>query len=123
MRALPLLALVWLIGCGSDGGDGAPDAAVAGRLCSTGFDAGTPTVIASPALECASGLCLHVEGSAMDMCTARCEGAADCVEGASSACTAGMMCVIPMDVGPFACQQMCVCADQVPAGGFVVTCP
>ena len=41
---------------------------------------------------------------------------------AESACDGEMACAAPVDVGPFACQRFCVCADSIPEGGFPVDC-
>jgi hypothetical protein len=97
---------------GSGGIDGGlVDAGESGRLCTTGAMATDPTVLASPALECPSRVCLHAQGSDADMCTARCTTAADCVNASASACTSGFVCQVVVNVGPFACQPFCVCAS------------
>jgi hypothetical protein len=105
-----------------DAGAGGGDAAKSGRACSTGLPAEHPTVLASPALECPSRVCLHVEGDEAERCTARCDDASDCIAAAETSCDGEHVCVAPMDDGPFACETVCVCAEAVPEGGFPVTC-
>jgi hypothetical protein len=101
-------------------GDGAGGQPV-GRLCTTGLAVSDPTALASPALECESRTCFHVQGQPQEMCTASCTTAVDCEVVPESPC-ARFECVIPISVGPFACQRMCVCATQIPPGGFPVGC-
>ena len=136
MRLLLCCALT-LLACGDDdgggGGDDAgglidargpdDDAVESGRACVTGLEADDPTALASPALECPSRLCLHVEGATPDLCTDDCETAADCIAGPENACDGDFACVAPLSVGPFACRTVCVCDSAVPDGGFQVDCP
>jgi hypothetical protein len=102
-----------------------------GRKCFLGeADGGTTTtsVIASPALECASRTCLQVplqaqlpEGSEYSpLCTAECESEDDCDRVPESPCVNGFTCAIPVVVGPFCCRKMCVCRDYlvIPDGGL-----
>ena len=124
MRWLAVLGLV-LLGCTEHGsrpdidGPPPPDAAVleeSGRACSIGTTTGdTEIVIASPALECPSRMCLRIHNLVPDECTARCTTAAECIPSSVSACTAGFVCQPVMEVGPFACQSVCVCADRAVA--------
>jgi hypothetical protein len=136
---MAVCAAVWLLGCGGDDdGDvaegidaaalidapagGGADAAPSGRVCASGLELGDPTAMAAPALECPSGVCLHVQGAQPDMCTAWCEEADDCVAPPESACEGAFVCTEPMAVGPFACRKACVCESAVPEGGFDVDC-
>jgi hypothetical protein len=107
---------------GIDAGPDA-DAAPSGRACESGAGEADPTLIASPALECPSRQCLHVEGDPLDLCTARCGDASDCAASPESACDGDFVCTVPVDLGPFACQSLCVCATAIPGAGFAVSCP
>ena len=93
-----------------------------GRICFIGADAGTEqqTVIASPALECQSRTCLHMQNHSPDLCTGSCSADSDCDKVAESPCNGGFACIIPVTVGPFCCQKQCVCRDYVviPDGGL-----
>jgi hypothetical protein len=123
---LILCCALTLLACGGDddgGGGSGADAAESGRACATGLEADAPTAIASPALDCPSRVCLHVEGASPDLCTDDCEEASDCVGGAASGCDGDFVCAAPVEVGPFACRKFCVCDSAVPAGGFPVDCP
>jgi hypothetical protein len=128
VRPLALSLLIAFLACGGDddggSGDGVPaaDAAASGRACASGLDPAAATALASPALDCPSTLCLHVEGEETDLCTEGCGDASDCVTATVSACDGDFACVAPMDTGPFACSKVCVCASAVPAGGFPVDC-
>ena len=101
-----------------------------------GTDAGTQpepprpseAILASPALECQSRLCLRVpqdraqlpEGSKYaNLCTAECSSDQDCDRVPESPCQTGFTCAIPVVVGPFCCQKVCVCKDYLllPDGG------
>jgi hypothetical protein len=92
-----------------------------GRICFIGADAGTETenVIASPALECESRTCLHIQGFGPDLCTAECSDNSDCDAVKNSPCDTGFVCMVPVVVGPFCCKKLCVCRDYVvvPDGG------
>ncbi len=98
-----------------------------GRSCFIGTDAANPnlTVLASPALECQSRICLHLaEGfstsSAEDLCTAECSDDNDCDKVAESPCPSGFICAVATTSGPFCCKKVCMCADYVasPDGGL-----
>jgi hypothetical protein len=106
-----------------DAGGPRADAAESGRACATGLDAEDPTALATPALDCPTRVCLHVEGRPPDLCTSSCEDTADCFSGPETACAGDFACVAPVDVGPFACRKFCVCDSAVPEGGFPVDCP
>jgi hypothetical protein len=122
--SLSLSLLISLLACGGDDdGAAATDAAASGRLCASGAQTGDPTGLASPALECPSRLCLHVQDQPQDMCTDDCDDASDCVSDGASACDGDFACAAPVDQGPFACRKVCVCASAVPADGFPVDCP
>ncbi len=95
-----------------------------GRICFIGADAGTgqQTVVASPALECQSRTCLHMQSTAPDLCTGECSSDDDCDKSPESPCKGGFTCAIPVTVGPFCCKKMCICKDyvEVPEGGIAV---
>lgn len=122
------LVVLLLAGCPEHGSGGkmtVPDAAVpdaaaeSGRACASGVAIDTPTLVASPALDCPTGLCLHVQSLTPDECTAECVFATDCVASPVSACTAGFTCQPVIAAGPFACRSVCVCSDRTvapPAG-------
>jgi hypothetical protein len=131
-----------LMGCGGGGApvvdagvetDAVVDAGVheVGRQCFLGDDLGDQAVIASPALECPSRVCLYVpleippeelpEGSVhAPLCTAECQVDADCQGAPESPCQTGFTCMIPVVVGPFCCTRMCVCKDylDIPPDGI-----
>ena len=90
--------------------------------CFVGDDAGTAaeTLVASPALECGSRLCLHVEQTGPDLCTATCEQDDDCGGLSSTACETGFACVTPIGSGSYACERLCVCRQYLPALAPVV---
>ena len=132
LRPIALSLLIALLACGGDddgsrGGDGdgvpAADAAASGRACVSGLGAGDPTALVSPALECPSRTCLHIQDEPTDLCTDDCDDASACVTSGTSACDGDFECAAPVDQGPFACRKVCVCASSVPAGGFPVECP
>jgi hypothetical protein len=84
----------------------------------------TLAIVASPALECQSRRCLRWQGqsdSDPDLCTAECGGDGDCDRSPESPCAKGFECMVPVVVGPFCCQKMCVCRDYlaIPDGGNV----
>ena len=101
-----------------------------GRECFIGLDAGTASqaVLASPALECQSRLCLRVpqdraqlpeDSKYANLCTAECDSDQDCDRVPESPCQTGFTCAIPVVVGPFCCRKLCVCKDYLllPYGG------
>lgn len=117
------LLLLAVTACGGDDDAAARgDAAASGRACASGASTGDPTVLVSPALDCPSQLCLHVEDQAGDSCTSSCDDASDCVSDIAGACTGDFVCAAPVDQGPFACRKVCVCESAVPTGGFAVSC-
>lgn len=82
------------------------------------------TQIASPSLECRSRLCYLQQGtggnSDKDYCTAKCTTDDDC-KGAltgtqSGLCPSSFVCAIPSSVGAFACEQFCICKDDLVSG-------
>ena len=103
-----------------------------GRKCFIGVDAGNDNqaIVASPALECDSRICLHYpkqngatppEGAIYsDQCTAECDSDSDCDKVPESPCVSGFTCAVPVVVGPFCCRKMCICKDFliVPEGGL-----
>jgi hypothetical protein len=93
-----------------------------GRQCFIGNigDAGADqTIIASPALECQSKTCLHIDGFNTDLCTGDCATDDDCDTDPASPCKSGWACMVPIVVGPFCCRKQCVCRDYllIPDGG------
>ncbi len=104
-----------------------------GRLCFIQRDVaeGANVVVNPQALECPSRMCLYYKDPTvsgvdpLSLCTAECSGDGDCDGETSSSdaamCKTGFKCAWPVEVGPFACRRMCVCADlmQVPDGGAV----
>jgi hypothetical protein len=99
-----------------------------GRPCFIGADAGTgsETILASPALECQSRICLSLSETftggkpAQDLCTGECERDDDCDKVPESPCKGGFTCAVPVTAGPFCCKKMCICNDYltIPAGGL-----
>jgi hypothetical protein len=120
----PVLALLVFMGaaCGA-GGDDRPDASPSGRACFIAIDAGAPTLVAGPALDCPGRNCLHIFGTGPDLCTAECAGDSDCVAASVTPCTAGFTCTPVTSTGPFACRSFCVCSTYIPDGGLGVSCP
>ena len=126
----PLVLVLSSSGCDGDGGGGAAvdgggsgrDAAASGRSCSVGVDAGSTTVIASPALECESRTCVHVADRGPDLCAAPCSVSSDCVAAADTPCVDGFACDFVTAVGPFACRRFCLCQAYLPDGGLASTC-
>jgi hypothetical protein len=110
-----------------------------GRLCFIQRDVaeGANVVVNPQALECPSRMCLYYKDPSvtgvepLSLCTAECSSDGDCGgETASSGmseedqkarCKTGFKCAWPVEVGPFKCKRMCVCADLmiVPDGGTV----
>ncbi len=105
-RAFALAALLLAVACSDD--------ATVGQRCRIGGDAGNPkeVIVASPSLDCVSRTCLHMPGGD-DLCTAACSSDADCEGASGSPCRSGFTCAVPVVVGPFACQTMCVCRDDL----------
>jgi hypothetical protein len=110
-----------------------------GRICDLGVEnpGATEAVMGSPSLDCQSKLCLKIpvalgkdtpEGfrtlaSNRGMCTATCEDDGDCDKVPESPCITGFTCGIPLVVGPFCCEKVCICKDYVilPEGGTLDT--
>lgn len=102
-----------------------------GKRCLNPTDAGVHgTQISSPSLECMSRLCLLQEetGVARSVCTARCNNNDDCANAVvgdpnsasammSGQCLSSFVCAVATSVGPFACQQVCICKDDLNPGG------
>jgi len=110
--------LVGLVACGGGKGgttDGQMSGGQVGRVCDPGTVQPNETVVASPSLDCDSRLCMAIAFSTPPMCTATCVDASDCSESVESACPSGFACAPVVSVGPFACQNLCVCNDRVPA--------
>jgi hypothetical protein len=110
-----------------------------GRICDLGVEnpGATEAVMGSPSLDCQSKLCLKIpvalgkdtpEGfrtlaSTRGRCTATCEDDGDCDKVPESPCITGFTCGIPLVVGPFCCEKVCICKDYVilPEGGTLDT--
>jgi hypothetical protein len=115
MQAVRLLFVFVVVACDSE---------PIGRVCDLGGPAPTTdeVVISSPALDCVSRTCLHIpseETSATQgLCTAACDADDDCESVPDSPCRTGFTCGVPpgITVGPFCCQKMCVCRDDIPGG-------
>lgn len=105
-----------------DAGGPPGDGAASGRPCFSGVQETDSTLVASPALECPTRTCLHIQDAPVDRCTARCEQPGDCIASPDSTCAGGFDCVAPVSIGPFACQRMCVCVDDISGSGFP-SCP
>ncbi|MBT8494469.1 MAG: hypothetical protein KJO07_15540 [Deltaproteobacteria bacterium] len=100
-----------------------PEPDEVGDACFVGSDVPpTATVIASPALECDSLGCVQYNGGT-NMCTATCTSNDDCIAASDSLCAGGFSCVIPVTVGPFACQSFCICNDLEPDTSVPASCP
>lgn len=100
-----------------------------GRICDLGVEnpGMTEAVMGSPSLDCPSKLCLKVPVSAgkdtpegfrtlaanRGMCTSACEDDSDCDKVPESPCVTGFTCGIPLVVGPFCCEKVCICKDYV----------
>ncbi len=87
-------------------------------------DGGVPqTIVASPALECESRLCLHIAAQSPDLCTGTCATDSDCETDPASPCKGGFTCAIPVVTGAFCCQKLCMCRDELmlPDGGTIPT--
>ena len=118
-----------LAACG--GGAGEPDATVfdgspVGHQCISGVsDPSAPNSYNQPAAECPEDhICLHIQDTQRDLCTAACQDEMGCAKVIDSPCMT-FACVPVFDVGDHACEKLCVCADYVPDpdAGFGVFCP
>ena len=107
-----------------------------GRICDLGVDnpSMTEAVMGSPSLDCQSKLCLKIPvafgkelpddfrplAANRGMCTATCEEDDDCDKVPESPCVTGFTCGVPLVVGPFCCEKVCICKDYVilPEGGL-----
>ena len=123
LPALSIALLAVVIGVGATmAGFACADNPV-GRRCYIGPDAAVDNaaIIASPALECQSRVCLHLPKNAFDLCTGECSSSSDCDKVPESPCTGGFICMVPTTVGPFCCRKYCVCSDylgSLPDGGI-----
>ncbi len=94
-----------------------------GRRC----DLGAPVepaevVLASGSLDCTSRLCLHAgeddgvaAATSTGMCTAACATDDDCLADSTTPCEGGFACAPVTSVGPFGCEPVCVCRDDLDA--------
>jgi hypothetical protein len=82
--------------------------------------------VSSPALECPSRLCLiastqtdsanaagTADGGVRATCTARCQHDSDCDAETKAFCKSGFACAVAMSVGPFCCEKLCICRDDL----------
>ena len=122
MRTVFVALVVLFVACDSE---------PVGRVCDLGgpVPATGEVVVASPALDCVTRTCLRVPpssestgaeplGASQGLCTAACESDDECEGVPESPCRTGFTCGVPpgITVGPFCCQKMCVCRDNI-AGG------
>ncbi len=111
------LCALWLIVFAS--AVGCSDAPVVGNVCRLASQPDVDqVVIDSPSFDCESHLCLSAPPEAgapvseqSPMCTARCEVDDDCNVFGDTECESGFACAIPVQVGRFCCERMCVCRD------------
>lgn len=89
-----------------------------GRICEF-REPSDPTAVGSPALDCESRICVHVQTFSQDQCAADCGTDDDCVAAPESPCSNNFVCAPVTSVGAFACRKLCVCGDRVP----VTSCP
>lgn len=94
-----------------------------GRQCfipSSESDGGVPVTVVGTGLECQSRVCLHIASRNPDMCTGDCSSDSDCEASPETPCQGGFACVVPVVVGDFCCQKLCVCKDylNIPDGGI-----
>lgn len=110
-----------------------------GRICDLGVEdpGATEAVLASPSLDCPTKMCLKVPVAAgkdlpddfqalpanRGLCTASCEVDDDCDVVQGSPCVTGFTCGIPLVVGNFCCDKVCICKDYVivPESGSLAT--
>jgi hypothetical protein len=105
MKSLLIACTILLVSAAASGCD---DVHV-GRQCY--IESTDPsTILSTPAVECESRMCLRYQSSTPDMCTATCESDDDCLKEGDD-CAGRFVCMIPVVVGPFACDKMCVCED------------
>jgi hypothetical protein len=103
--------------CGLD-----EDQTVGHRCWSSGLeevlssDGDANVVLEQEATDCPSKLCLYypdtsapLDGPETPLCTALCSSDSDC-PGSTPLCPGGFRCEVAMELGPFACQKMCICA-------------
>ena len=124
MRAFLVLAFAVVITGLGLGVVGCNDLGV-GRVClNPGGDNSkiTGTQISSPALECRTRLCLLQQRTDPllpgNTCTARCDTNADCLgalvgDPKNGQCSSKFVCAVATKTGPFACQTICMCQDDV----------
>jgi len=117
-RLILASSIVFFAACGGD---------PVGRVCDLGTDLpeASEVVVASPSLDCVTRTCLRVPlsrelppGSAFPdgtngLCTANCSSDSDCERVPESPCITGFTCGIAVTVGPFCCQNFCICKDYV----------
>ena len=128
-KLLVALALFAMVACDNE----------VGRICDLGVEnpGMTESVMGSPSLDCQSKLCQKIPVTAgkdlpdnfralpsnRGLCTASCESDDDCDKVPESPCVTGFTCGIPLVVGPFCCEKVCICKDYVilPEGGSLDT--
>jgi hypothetical protein len=97
-----------------------------GRPCQNpGGQAVGGTQVSSPALECPSRLCLieaagtatgnvtGVDGGFRSTCTALCNSDGDCDPETTALCKSGFACAVATQTGPYCCQKMCICREDL----------
>lgn len=132
--ALPSLSLGAFLLLGVSGCE---DQAI-GRPCQTLVEASnSQAVFNDQALECPTRLCIkpaYQSGAAPEamtsaFCSTECSKDSDCDDGErrdkgnpnDKRCTGGFSCSVPFEVGPLACQKMCVCRDFLPKDSKAAT--
>jgi hypothetical protein len=123
--ASALVFLGCLAGCNPD----------VGRPCTNPTSTTVPVggaLVASPALECESRLCL-IENQSIQRqtCTEQCTSTAQCQADTltTNSCSSGFVCAVATVVGSFKCRMLCVCKDDLVCGvnrdgaGNVITPP
>jgi hypothetical protein len=99
-----------------------------GRQCfipNSEQDGGVPVTVVGTGLECQSRTCLHIASKTPDLCTGECSSDSDCEASAETPCQGGFVCMVPVVVGDFCCQKLCVCRDYLtlPDGGAAPPSP
>jgi hypothetical protein len=121
-RGLPVVRpVVWAVLCLGLAGTACKGDPV-GRQCfipTPEQDGGAAVTVVGTGLECPSRTCLHIAATSPDMCTDECSSNSDCEASSDTPCQNGFVCMVPVVVGDFCCQKLCVCRDYLtlPDGG------